>query len=158
MTTAKLPYQMNAAELAERSAERRRMLELVRAWVVAAVADGWSIGPTYRHEPVESAARLDHAALGLKAAVLTRAAPPFCCADGTPVVSLNVWDLDNVALDHGVPESFRYDRAALLAAKRTCPVCKATNVETFRVAFANRACAACLPAERARLERRNWPA
>lgn len=128
-----------------------KTVEWARAWRDAAVADGWSIEPTYGDsESVDRAARLSR--VGWMAQVITRTpiegnrhANYYC---GT----IHVWGPDGLAVSPG----HTYDWAHLVAGLRTCSACKATDVDTERYGFAGRCCAACLPTMRARTEQPGW--
>jgi hypothetical protein len=136
--------------------EDRRQLEAVRAWVKAAEADGWSLRPTFpKNETAESAATLERD--GFKLMTLARVHQP----QDRPglrkraefyAVSIHLWGPDGVAIE---PPPL-YDWGAVRAGLRKCPECGAEDVETFRVAFANRACGSCRPALAKALEFPGW--
>lgn len=113
-----------------------------------AEADGWTWAPTYGdHEPVEQAFRGEREGF-----VIQGLARPG--DDLLPTGSIHAWGPDRVSL-HPIPIVYP-GFAALKALVEHCPECGADGVETQRVAFANRACAACAPALRAKLERPGW--
>lgn len=122
----------------------------VIAWRDAAVADGWTITPTYGREDVSRASTL--ARDGYKAMLLTREPIPGDRWATTQEYTLNLWCPRGIDIR---PPAV-YDWAKIVAGTRTCSVCGATDVDTQRVAFANRACAACAPALRKKMETPGW--
>lgn len=126
---------------------RNRNLVKAEAWRDAAVADGWSIEPTYDYEPVERAWRLSREGFSVQG--ITRAA-----RDDTEMTTadIHIWGPDGLAIR---PPPI-YDWSAIVAGSRTCNACGATDVETQRYGFAGRCCAACRP-EMARIhEQPGW--
>jgi hypothetical protein len=121
------------------------------AWRDAAIADGWAAEPMYTSEPLERAARLSK--LGFVAQIITRVPMP---GDryATHAAHVHVWGPDGLAI---TPPNV-YSWLAVVNGVRTCSACGATDIDTQRVGFAGRVCAACLPAERARVERPGWTA
>lgn len=136
--------------------EDPRYNEHVAAYRDAMVADGWSIEPTYRHEPVESAARLVRE--GFVCQILTRdkgaseTREPRDRGLKRYEASLSMWGPDRLALRPPYPYSF----AACEARTRTCHDCGKSDVPTERVGFAGRVCADSLPAARKRVETPGW--
>lgn len=121
------------------------------AWRDAAIADGWSIEPTYgASEPVERAARLRRE--GFSAQILTRLPVEGDRNQQYTDGSVHLWGPDGLAVNPGRT----YDWAKLNAGLTTCSACKATDVPTERVGFAGRVCAACLPAQRRAIETPGW--
>lgn len=123
----------------------------VRAWVAAAVADGWTIEPTYPCESVERAARLRRD--GWLAQVVMR----DMRTETKPgkwkyEAQVHVWGPDGLCVDPGAV----YSWADLVAGLRVCDQCGGRDVDTKRVGFANRVCAVCVPAARKRIERPGW--
>ncbi len=124
-------------------------LAAAEAWRMAAIADGWAAQPTYEgHEPIESACTLVRD--GFQAHTITRtkkagAKWPF-------QAKVSVWGPDGLA----VRAPTIYDWGKLLAGTQHCNYCHADGVETQRVSFAGRSCAACLREQQARLERPGW--
>jgi len=120
------------------------------AWREAAVADGWSIRPTYeKHEPVERAAQLMKE--GFACQILTR--------DNSTEkrkyafeATVNVWAPDGMSIL--VPDV--YDWQAIKAAVRTCSACGASDVDVHRYSFAGRCCEKCLPELKAKYEKPGW--
>lgn len=128
-----------------------RLLAVI-AWRDAAVADGWTIEPTYpKTETVDQAAKLHRD--GWVALVLTRG------REGSPhshrwyyEAQVSVWAPDSLAVRPGDVYSWE----ALQAATRSCNNCNATEVKTFGYSFAGRCCEACLPAMRLQHEYPGW--
>lgn len=138
-----------------------REYQRVTAWRDEAIADGWKHEPTYENEAEERASRLSRD--GFSAQILTRSRgnyipdprwPNHPAPHGkwTYEAQVNVWGPDGVAVNPGLS----YDWNVLTAGLRVCPECGAEDVETFRVAFANRACEECRPALTARLCTPGW--
>lgn len=125
------------------------VLEAVRQWRDAAIADGW----TERDMDNDPRRRRSHLNRdGYTAHTVTREG-----SDGSKwkcEAAIYLWGPDGPAIE---PPSI-YDWAAITAGQRHCPVCGRDGVETFRIAFANRACAECRPCLRAKLEVGNWTA
>lgn len=123
------------------------MLPVVHRWREALAADGWSVVPTYGHEPVEhawSASRDGFKIMGL--------ARPIPGKDGTcPQPDLHAWGPDGAAIE--LPDE--YDFENMKARMGRCDQCGKEPVETKRYAFANRCCAECGPKLMASLPR-NW--
>lgn len=124
----------------------------VRGWVAAAVADGWSIQPTYDTEPVESAATLRRD--GYVAMVLMRDKSDAGTRTYRYEAKVSAWGPDGLSIRPTLP----YDWTTMTAALRTCNLCHAEDVETFRYSFAGRCCAACIPQARKEYESGNWTA
>lgn len=123
----------------------------VREFVAAAVADGWSIEPTYpSHETAEQACRLRRD--GYVALCLMRELP----AGGRWRFNtcVHLWGPDRLAITPPYP----YDFAAIQAGLRTCLSCGRADVDVQRAGFAGRYCAICLPAERKAQEYPGWTA
>lgn len=124
-------------------------LQAARIWRDAAIADGWSARPTYDdHESQDRACSLERE--GFVVQVLTRVMKPD--SRWKYQVSISVWGPDTLAI---VPPD-TYDWGAILAATRHCNYCRKDGVDTQRVGFAGRCCAACLPAQRKVSERPGW--
>jgi hypothetical protein len=146
--TKKYPFEMTPVEQAEEMQRRLAKLDELRAWRDAAVADGWTLAPTYTSESVERACRLTRD--GYTVSILTRAGDER----SWPIAAINAWCPRNISLDHALkPE---YDGAALIAGARFCPNCGAQDVDTVRIHFAMRSCEACVPSLRAEYEVGNW--
>ena len=113
-----------------------------------AEADGWSVGPSYGHEPVEHAFRCTRD--GFVISGLTRPGSEKFLPTG----SINAWGPDGVSINP-IPIVYPgFD--AIKALVRHCPECGSDDVDTVRIAFANRACANCAPALRKKLEKPGW--
>ncbi len=118
------------------------------AFRLAAAADGWAIRPTYGHEPVEQAFTGERDGYAMQG--LARPGSEKFLPSG----EISLWCPSGIAIS---PVPVVYPGfAALAALARRCPQCGAEDIETTRVAFANRACLTCAPALRAKLERPGW--
>jgi hypothetical protein len=116
----------------------------------AAVADGWSIEPTYEgSEDVSRAAKLRRD--GFVMSVLTRT-PTDKPYQNYYEGSVSIWAPDGMSVK--TPNEYSYE--AIVAGVRTCNECGATDVETHRFSFAGRCCAKCLPAARRVAEPPGW--
>jgi hypothetical protein len=123
------------------------MYKAAIAYREAAVADGWTIKPTYgEHEPVERAATLTRD--GWHMSILARTGE----GKWKYTASVHIWAPDGVAI---IPPD-TYDFEQIKAAERTCMNCKATDVDTCRVGFAGRCCEKCLPEMRRVHEYAGW--
>lgn len=130
-------------------AEHRRdkMLPVVNAYREALAEDGWSIEPTYGHEPVEHAWSAHRE--GFKVMGLARPIPSK--RGEIPKPDLHAWGPDGATVKVPHPYSFE----AFVAGLRRCDQCGAEDVDVDRYAFANRCCAECGPKFMASLPR-NW--
>lgn len=132
--------------------------ERVVRWRAAAVADGWSIAPTYPGtEPADRAARLSRD--GFTIQILTRDMLAWFEAgkqSWKPKVryslSITIWGPDGLQID----PPHEYDGAAIIAGLRHCMNCGADDVETQRFSFAGRCCAACRPEMSRLTEQPGW--
>lgn len=123
-------------------------LTAVAQWRDAAVADGWSIEPTYGDsEPVERAARLTRE--GWVVQVLSRESTE---AGKKHCAEISVWTPDGLA----VKTPAFYSMGDLIARTRWCSRCKAADVDTQRVGFAGRVCEACIESARKEVETPGW--
>jgi len=113
-----------------------------------AEADGWIFAATYQHEPIDRA--FTGAKGGFKIQGLARGGD-----DGSlPTGQINIWGPDGISIS---PVPIAYPGfEAIRALARYCPECKGENVDTVRVAFANRCCLQCAPGLRKKLERPGW--
>ena len=135
-------------------AERQRYMIRVRAWVKAAVEDGWTIRPAYgEHESVDRAASLDRE--GFHAMAVVREpmeATKSNAGNLYPYASLNVWGPGGMCVQHTTV----YDWGKLQENLQLCQYCeKMFEGEPYRVAFADRACQTCGPKEQGELPH-NW--
>jgi len=120
-------------------------------FIKAAIADGWSIEPTYESENVMRAGTLKKAAGEGNEWHLTYINRPEMTCYNDPEFKklfggrIHMWGPDGLAIpiDEKDTENGGYDWTALQAALRTCGYCHATNVETTRISFAGRCCLAC---------------
>lgn len=119
----------------------------VRQWRADAIAAGWRHEPTYGESESEDRAMRLHGPRGWTVQTLARTHE-----SGKATATIYAWGPDGLAVD--VPPFF--DMNALEAATRTCSRCEATDVETQRVGFAGRVCAACIVDARKEVERPGW--
>jgi hypothetical protein len=139
-----------------------REYERVCAWRDAAIADGWHHEPTYPKSELEDrACRLSRD--GWSVQILTRSRGNYIPDPQWPnrpsphgkwayEAQVSVWGPDGLAVNPGLT----YDWNALKANLRHCPECGKDDVETRRVAFANRCCNDCAPKLKAELEKPGW--
>jgi hypothetical protein len=106
----------------------------VAAWRDAAVADGWTIQPTYEREPVERAFRLRRDGWVASGLLRPNTGKWKWCA------KVDVWGPDGLRVPLPGPV---YDWPALQAAVRSCEHCGAADIEPHRYSFAGRACETC---------------
>jgi hypothetical protein len=125
-------------------------LESARQWVADAVADGWTIEPTYRTESIKRAATLTKD--DYKALVLMRDDSHTPGSRFKYTAQVSVWGPDGLAIN--VPRE--YDFALIEKAVRRCSECGVDDIDTQRVGFAGRVCAACLPAAQKKHEYPGW--
>lgn len=131
--------------------EQKALHEEVVAFRDAAVADGWSIEPTYgEHESVDRASRLKKD--GFLMMILTRTPVEGDFFRHRYESEVSIWGPDGLCI---APPS-KYDMEEIRRGLRICEECHATDVETFRVSFAGRCCAKCLPAARKIHEYPGW--
>lgn len=124
-------------------------LDMVRAFVAAAIADGWQQGEYFAGESLDSACKLRRD--GFTMSVLTRRNES--ANRWVFTAQVHAWGPDELALDlPDVYPGFEVVQAALLK----CSQCKAEGVTTFRFAFAGRCCATCLPMARRKYETPGW--
>jgi len=120
-----------------------------RAWLEALRADGWTVVPTYSHEPVEQA--FSAMCSGFKVMGIARTGIPD---KEMPSGSINAWCDRGISLS---PLPIVYPGwEAIRALSRRCPECGAEDVPTVRVAFANRCCIVCQPELQRKLETPGW--
>lgn len=129
------------------TAYRKPLMAVVHAYRHALADDGWQVLPTYGHEPVERAWRAyrDGFIISGLCRVDEHGNPKGC-------PELCGWGPDGLAIN--IPKAYSF--AAIKAATLQCGVCGAEGVETERVAFANRSCAACAPGLRKQIETPGW--
>lgn len=117
-------------------------LQEVRAFVLAACGDGWSLEPTYPgSESVDTACTLKRE--GYVMQVIARSPQQ---------AHVSIWGPDRLAIR--APST--YDWEDLQDACRTCLECGARDVDTTRVGFAGRVCFTCLPEVQPRVEFPGW--
>jgi hypothetical protein len=122
-------------------------IERVRAFVAAAVADGWRREQYFQSEPLERACKLYRD--GFTLSVLMR--------DGQTgnyrfQTDIHGWGPDGLSIN--LPNE--YDWHAIQALVTTCNLCNAKDVKTFRYSFAGRCCESCVPKARAQFEKPGW--
>jgi hypothetical protein len=118
-------------------------------WRDDAVRDAWSIEPTYGDsESVDRAWRLSRDGFSVQG--ISRLYEPG--RKWAAEASIHIWGPDGLA----IKTPSLYDFAEIEAGLTTCEACGAKGVKTQRVAFANRCCTACVPAQRKELERHGW--
>lgn len=128
----------------------------VKAWKEAAVADGWSIEPTYppqgqnAGESVERAARLHRD--GWTVQILTRDNQDDPGRKWKYEAQVSVWDADG----RGVTPGDTYDPNHLKESSMRCDGCGKLVEKVHPVAFANKACSECLPNMRREMEKPGW--
>lgn len=121
-------------------------LERVREFRDAARDDGWASEPTYENEAEDSHATMSRDGFTLHAMCREgRGAWKYCA-------QISIWGPDGVAVE--TPETYSMD--AVIAGLRRCEFCNAKDVETHRVAFANRSCGDCLEEQRRIHETPGW--
>ena len=119
-------------------------IESVRRFRDAAVADGWSIQPTYVstpgnvNEPQEQAASLEKD--GFRMQVLARPSGCFPHLKKDSSV-ISIWGPDGLAI---VPPEI-YDFPEIKRGLEHCNNCGKNRVKTQRYSFAGRCCAECRP-------------
>ena len=116
-------------------------LNEIVAWRDAAVADGWSITPTYNSEGIDRASTLDRD--GWKALILTRSERDC---------DVVVWSSDRLVVTHGTIYSFE----ELKRNERLCSNCGSTEIATVRIGFAGRVCPTCREKLKPIIEYSGW--
>lgn len=147
----------DVAKWEEMERERHRDRLIACVWRDCALADGWSLEPTYQHEPAEShgTIAIDTRIGMFKGHVMAR---PSKRGETERDWSLGmgevtVWAPDSLQIR--VPLIYP-GIEAIIAMTRHCNNCHADDVDTQRYSFAGRCCAACRP-EMARIhERPGW--
>jgi hypothetical protein len=127
------------------------LFEAVEQYVADAMADGWSIIPTYGDENVDRAATLNRDNFVMM--IINRSA-----ANGKKPgrwrseSHISIWGPDGLS----IPPPRIYDWDTIVAAQTKCSVCGSSGVETKRYGFAGRCCEACLPRMQAKHEYLGW--
>ncbi len=129
---------------------KRSDYDEVLAFKAAAIADGWQCQATYNTESIDRAATLNREGFHLK--IIARDNTAKLGSKHAYHLDLSMWGPDGLAILP--PET--YDWQKIQAAVRSCNYCRAQDVDTFRVSFAGRCCAQCLPKQRAIHERPGW--
>lgn|SRR3990167_9262193 len=122
----------------------------VRAWVCTAIVDGWHREAAYKHESVDRACHLTRD--GYTVSALMREPIENNKFAQSTVYTLNAWCPRGLSLQ--IPHPYSFEQ--LVKNTRLCGKCGQEDVDTFRVAFANRVCKVCLPLEKQRLETPGW--
>lgn len=120
-----------------------------------AIKDGWTYEPTYgNHESWES-----HCSLSkndFKMSISTRTTETsFILKKGGKwkyEADIHIWGPDGLAIEP--PKE--YNMGEIIKGLKKCSWCETEDVETQRVAFANRVCKKCLPAAQKQLEYPGW--
>lgn len=132
------------SQLREGPAEQQR----VREFRAAAIADGWELSATNAaRESIDRAWELNRGGFIIRG--LTRDEIP---GKSLTEFTMSAWGPDRISIR--LPRV--YDWETILAEVRTCPECNASDVDTVRVGFANRACKSCAPGLRQVIERPGW--
>lgn len=128
-------------------------VKAARDWMVALRSDGWDVTPTYEHEIAEHA--FTAVRDGFKVMGLARPGDePDAPRGSLPMGSISMWDDRRISVS---PLPIVYPGwEAIRVLSRRCPVCGSDDVPTVRVAFANRACHACAPGMREKMETPGW--
>ena len=114
------------------ASETTSTLVSVKAWRDAAIADQWIAEPMFEKADADELARLSHPE-GFVAHVVAR----------IDEAVIKIWGPDKLAI---MPPN-AYCMNAVRAGQHICEFCRATNIPTTRVGFANRACLTCAPAK-----------
>lgn len=128
-------------------------LKSALAFKQAAVADGWSIKPTYsNHESTDTAATLNHPD-GFTMQIYTRDHLPLVPNAITRYeVDISIWGTDTLSIE--VPPV--YNMQAIRDGMKKCFNCHKIVDQTFRYSFAGRCCKDCLPRMREIHEKSGW--
>lgn len=124
--------------------------EQLLAFKAAALADGWTCKPTYKLESMDRAATLSRE--GFLMSIVARDNTESLKSKHAYDLTLAVWGPDGLAIRPPIA----YDWQKIKEALRACNYCEAKDVDTFRVSFAGRCCAQCLPKQRAISEGPGW--
>jgi hypothetical protein len=118
----------------------------------AAVADGWKIEAAFPHESILRASMLyrDDFKMFILARDDHEAWRRF-----KYTAQICIWGPERpVGLHIRVPEVYSW--GSITKGLNHCTICHMDNVQTFPWSFAGRACAGCLPAQKAKHERNGW--
>ena len=131
--------------------------DCVVAWREAAIADGWILEKTFVPEPADSYGHIKRGEFtghicARERVKMEQYYPKISHGKFEFHSSISLWGPDGVS----IIAPFPYSWDAITKGLRHCEVCGKDDVETVRVAFCNRACIACAPALRAKLETRGW--
>jgi hypothetical protein len=126
--------------------------EAADAYREAAVADGWSIRPTYDSEPVTSAASLDKEGFHMSILARINDLKRYPNVKNLYDIDISIWGPDSLAVE---PPK-QYYMEAIRKGLRFCGCCGKTDVDTVRYSFAGRCCKECQPNLRAIHEKPGW--
>lgn len=126
------------------------LLEIVREYRDEALADGWTIEPTYQHESVERAARLNKEGF-VMSLIMREGAHPRTKATQYEA-SIHLWGPDGLCLE--VPPLYSWEE--IKKRLRRCGYCGKDDVDVERIGFAGRCCTACRPLVQPRVEFPGW--
>ena len=123
--------------------------DAVVAFRDAALADGWSIEPTYKNgEAAESYGTLFRDGFTMHAKARVKDVGEKWSYEAEIVL----WGPDGLC----IPTPRVYSMDTLIKSLRVCPKCKTEDVETVRYSFAGRCCKACLPEMQRKQEYPGW--
>jgi hypothetical protein len=143
-------WTMTEAEAARTPLAQYRVeaIEACHRWRIAAEADGWTVAPTYGHEPIEQAWVATRE--GFKAMGIARPLGAF--GSKLPVAKLDLWAPDGLIV---LPMPV-YDWDEIKRRAEQCMTCGSGPTRTFRVGFVERHCGICVDAARRSVERPGW--
>ena len=144
--TGTWPERQQTARWQEIADDRRGQIAQACLYREEMIADGWIANAQYPHEPIEHAAKLTKECFICHLIARPEHDRSLPCASAT------FWGPDGVSIEAPYPYNWQF----IFDGLRRCPECNATDVDTVRVAFANRACNNCAPALRESLERPGW--
>lgn len=117
------------------------------AWREAAIADGWDAKPSYASEAMDRMCKLERDGFVVRVASRTQMGKWKYQAD------VCGWAPDGLQIR--LPTVYT-DFELIKQQVRHCSDCNKDDVDTFRVSFAGRVCASCLPAAQKAREYPGW--
>jgi hypothetical protein len=134
--------------------EFNKEAEPVRAWIKAAVLDGWELSPLYPTtngpgEGEETAAKLTIG--GWVCHAIKR--PPGHKGTKVGRIDISVWDVEGISVHVPIPYPGLSELALLM---KRCHWCHKVSDTTTRVGFASRSCSECLGKARKEVEYDGW--
>lgn len=121
--------------------------DAANAWREAAIADGWTASPSYEGEPATSMCDLKRDGFHIRVASRLEKGRWKYMAQVTG------WGPDGMSIRlPTVYSTFQLIQQQV----RHCADCGKDDVDTFRVGFAGRVCAVCLPEARKKCEYPGW--